>query len=93
MKKWLRPKAYHSVVLIMIMGLCSIGFAWLTYGLIKVAMANVEHLTMAGLMGVTDGGLVMLIFTGIKAAFALMFYLGFKGIEHELLIRWNGHSH
>jgi hypothetical protein len=37
--------------------------------------------------------LLQLAIIGIKSFIALLFYLGFKGIEHELLIRWNGRSH
>jgi uncharacterized membrane protein (Fun14 family) len=93
MSDWLRPKAYHSVVLILLMGACSVGFAWLSYGLIKVAMANVDFLTEYGLRAISEGGLLQLVIIGIKSFLALLFYLGFKGIEHELLIRWNGRSH
>jgi hypothetical protein len=93
MSKWLRPKAYPSVVLILLMGACSVGFAWLSYGLIKVAMANVDFLTEYGLRAISEGGLLQLLIIGIKSFVALLFYLGFKGIEHELLIRWNGRSH
>jgi hypothetical protein len=93
MSDWFRPKAYHSFVLYMVMGLCSIALAWLSLGLFAMAMANVDYLTMHGLMAIMDGGLLPLIWIGLKAALALVFYLGFKGIEHELLIRWNGHSH
>lgn len=93
MSKWLLPQSYHWVALIMVMGMCSIGLAWLSYGLVMSAMKNVEYLTMSGLMALMDGGLVTLVKNAIKAFFALLCYLGFKGIEHELLIRWNGHRH
>ncbi len=93
MSDWFRPKAYHAVVLLVFMGLCSVGFAWLSYGLIKVAMANVDFLTEHGTRAVSEGGLVQLMLIGLKSFAALLFYLGFKGIEHELLIRWNGRSH
>lgn len=93
MSDWLRPKGYHSFVLYMVMGMFSIALAWLSLGLFAMAMANVDYLTMHGLMAIMEGGLLPLVVTGVKAAFALLFYLGFKGIEHELLMRWNGHSH
>ena len=48
---------------------------------------------MHGLIAVMDGGLLPLVLIGFKAFVALLFYIAFKGIEHELLIRWNGHSH
>ncbi len=93
MSDWLRPKRYNSFVLFMVMGMFSIALAWLSLGLFAMAMKNIDYLTMHGLMSIMDGGLLQLALTGVKAAFALVFYLGFKGIEHELLIRWNGHSH
>ncbi|MFM2390270.1 MAG: hypothetical protein RLZZ437_1825 [Pseudomonadota bacterium] len=93
MSDWFRPKAYHSFVLFMLMGICSILLAWLSLGLFMQAVKNVDFLTMHGVMAIMEGGLLQLAIIAIKAAFALVFYLGFKGIEHELLIRWNGHSH
>ena len=92
MSDWLRPKAYPSLVLLLIMGVCSVGLAWLSFGLVKLAMANFDFLSEYGVLAVMEGGLVQLAVIGVKSLFALLFYLGFKGIEHELLIRWNGHS-
>jgi hypothetical protein len=93
MSDWLRPKAYHWLVLLVMMGICSVGLAWLSFGLFKIAMANFNLISEHGLVALMDGGLVQLAMIGVESIFALLFYLGFKGIEHELLIRWNGRSH
>ena len=92
MSNWFRPKGHHWIVLLMVMGMCSIALTLLSLDLVKMAIANVNFLTMHGLMAVMDGGLVPLVLIGFKAFVALLFYIAFKGIEHELLIRWNGHS-
>jgi hypothetical protein len=92
MKEWLRPARYHAVVLLFMMSLCSIGFAWLTYGLITVALANIGFLTEHGLMAVVEGGLLQFAQLSLQGFMALLCYLGFKGIEHELVYRWLAHN-
>jgi hypothetical protein len=91
--EWFRPARYHTIVLIFAMAICSVGFAWLTYGLVSIAMKNVNFLTMYGLMAAMEGGAVQLLEICLKGMIALLFYLGFKGIEHELTYRWLGRHH
>jgi hypothetical protein len=90
MKQWLRPARYHWFALLLMMALCSVGFAWLTYGLIALAMANVEFLVRHGLLAVMEGGFVQFVLICAKGLVALILYLGFKVIEHELTQRWRG---
>ncbi len=91
MSVWLRPSHYHWTALLLAMAVCSVGFAWLTYGLITVAMKNVSFLTMHGLMAAVEGGALQLVLICLKGFAALLFYIGFKGIEHELVYRWLSH--
>jgi hypothetical protein len=88
MRKWLLPSSYHAGALLAFLGLFSIGFAWLTFGLVKLAMINVDLLSKYGLMAAFDGGLLQALVLGVKGFAALLCYLGFKGIEHELVYRW-----
>ena len=91
--EWFRPARHHPLTLIVAMAICSVCFAWLTYGLISLAMTNVDHLTMAGFLASMDDGVVQLLLIALKGMVALLFYLGFKGIEHELTYRWLGRDH
>jgi hypothetical protein len=88
MRKWLIPSSYHAGVLLGILAMFSLGFAWLTFGLIALAMANYDVLSKYGLMAVADGGLLQTVVLAGKGFVALLCYLGFKGIEHELVSRW-----
>ena len=42
MSDWLRPKGHHWMVLVMVMGMCSIALTLLTLDLVKMAIANVN---------------------------------------------------
>ncbi len=90
MRHWLLVQSYHVVVLIAMIAACSVVFAWNSYGLIMVAMANFDFLTRWGLMAVMEGGLWQSLELALKSLVALFSYLGFKGIEHELIHRWRG---
>jgi hypothetical protein len=92
MRKWLLPSSYHAGILLVFLAVFSLGFAWLTFGLITLAMANYDVLSKYGLMAAADGGLVQTLVLGAKGLVALLCYLGFKGIEHELVRRWLGHQ-
>jgi uncharacterized membrane protein YjjP (DUF1212 family) len=89
--EWYRPARYPTLLLILAMAACSAGFAWLTYGLINLAMTNVAHLTMEGLLTAMSGDIMQLTIIAAKGLAAMLLYLGFKGIEHELTYRWLGH--
>lgn len=88
MRRWLMLQSYHVVALIVMISLCSAVFAWNTYGLVTLAMANFAFLTKWGVMAVMEGGLWQSLWLGGKALVALFSYLGFKGVEHELIHRW-----
>ncbi|MGQ0564858.1 MAG: hypothetical protein ACT4OK_07275 [Gemmobacter sp.] len=91
--RWYRPTRYPTLVLIAGMAVCSVGFAWLTYGLLAVAMANADFLTMHWLLAAREGGLVQLLVIVTKVLVALFCYIGFKGIEHQVIYRWLDRSH
>ena len=86
--RWFLPANYGVVPLILIISLLAVVLAWNSYGLLMVAMANVGYLQRSGLMGVVDGGLVQFVVICGKALISLFSYLGFKGIESELIRRW-----
>ena len=88
MARWLYLSSYHWLVLFAAMGICGAWLAWISFGLFNLAMANLAYLTSFGLMAAVDGGLLQAAGIGLKALLALVLYLGFKGIEHELVCRW-----
>lgn len=88
MGHWLRLSSYHWFVLLIAMAASAAVLAWLSFGLINLAMANVNFLTRHGLLAIREGGLWQLTAIGAKAGVALAAYLLFKAIETELIYRW-----
>lgn len=88
MRRWLFPSSYHSVILFVFMGVCAAVTAWVSFGLIVVAIANIELLKEHGMRAALDGGLVQLVEIAAQGAVALLAFLGFKGAEVELIRRW-----
>jgi len=88
MPRWLRPAAHHSLTLFVVMGALSIIFAWNTFDLVQMAMANVDRLEFGGLMAAVDGALMQTALLAARGMVSLLCYLGFKGIEDELTDRW-----
>jgi hypothetical protein len=86
--RWLLPESYPTIVLLCALGLTASLFAWLSVGLLSVAMANFSFLERHGLRAVTEGGLLQLAGIALKSVTALFLYLLFRGIETELLARW-----
>jgi hypothetical protein len=90
LRKWFDLSSYHWLVLFAAMAASGAFLAWMTVGLVEVAMANYDFLRTYGSMAVLDGGLVQLVLIGAKALVALVAYLSFKAIEVELVHRWRG---
>ncbi len=88
MKKWLYPASYPATALFLILGLFSVLLAWSSFGLLRLAMANFTFIQAYGSQAIYDGGLVQLLHIGFQALLALLSYLGFKGVETELVARW-----
>lgn len=89
--RWLRPKPYNSLVLLAFLAVLSVAFAWVTFDLVRLAMANTEFLRREGLMtAIMYGGHWQTLGVAAKGVVALFCYLGFKGIERELMTRWVG---
>jgi hypothetical protein len=88
MRRWLLLSEYHWAVLLILLAVCATLVAWISFGLINVAMSNAEFLARYGFLALREGGLLQLLEIGAKAAVALGGYLGFKAIETELIHRW-----
>lgn len=92
MSRWLSLSSYHWLVLFAVMGLSGALLTWISFGLFYLAMANFAYLTKFGLMAAVEGGLMQALEIGLKAVLALVLYLVFKAIEHELVYRWRAHK-
>ena len=91
-KKWLYPATYHAAALFGFLCVFSVILAWASFGLLRLAIANFTLLQDHGIQAIYDGGLVQLVQIGLQGFFALISYLGFKGIETELVARWRNHD-
>jgi hypothetical protein len=90
MRRWLLLSSYHWLVLFAALALTAGALAWMSFGLINVAMANVEFLKRHGLMAIREGGLRQAAEIGAQAMVVLLLYFVFKAIETELIHRWRG---
>lgn len=88
MRRWFVLSSYHWLVLLVVLALSAALVAWISFGLINVAMANFDFLKRHGLMAVREGGLWQAVQIGTRASVALLFYLLFKAVETELIQRW-----
>lgn len=74
--------------LFLTMAAAGAALAWLSFDLLRVAMANRDFIAEHGWMGLMDGGLAQAGVVVAQAALALLAYLVFKLAEVELLARW-----
>jgi hypothetical protein len=88
MRRWLLLSEYHWAALLVLLGLSATVAAWISFGLINLAMANYSFVTHYGLMALREGGLAQMLEIGAKAVAALAAYLVFKAVETELIHRW-----
>ena len=88
MRRWLILSDYHWTALVVVLGLSAALAAWISVGLINVAMANYDFVTHYGLMALRDGAFLQMLEIGGKAGLALGAYMVFKAVETELIYRW-----
>lgn len=88
-RRWLEIHAYHSLFLFVAMGVCAAAFAWSSYNLANLAIANFRFLRDYGWFAIMEGGLRQLLEIAAYGVLSLAFYLGFKACEHELVHRWS----
>lgn len=88
MPRWLRLSTYHWTALLFLLAASAALVAWISFGLINLAMSNVGFLSRHGLLALREGGLLQLIGIGARSAIVLAAYLLFKAIETELIHRW-----
>jgi hypothetical protein len=88
MRRWLLLSEYHWAVLLLLLGLCATVVAWISFGLINLAMANFDFVTRYGVLALREGGFLQMLEIGVKGAVVLAAYFLFKAVETELIYRW-----
>ena len=88
MPRWLKLSEYHWMVLLGLLGASAALVAWISFGLINLAMANFDFLARHGLLAAREGGSLQLLLIGAKACVVLAAYPLFKAVETELIHRW-----
>jgi hypothetical protein len=86
--RWFSLSRRHPVTLFLLAGAFAALFAWNSYNLFQMAMANVAFLRMYGWMAIMDGGIRQLLMLVAYGYLSLAFYMGFKACEVELVYRW-----
>lgn len=93
MSRWLYPSAYPALALFVLMGLSGALLAWMSFGLVALAMANLGFLREHGLLAIALGGAFQAAEILLRATVALLAYLVFRGAEIELFRRWLSGGH
>ena len=84
----LSPSRWPVSLLLILMATSALTVAWLSFGLISVAMANIDFLMTYRMMALLDGGLTQAALLTLRGALLLAAFLCFKVAESELVDRW-----
>ena len=93
MPSWFNLSSWHWAFVFVAFGLSATVLAWISFGLINLAMANFDFVSRHGLLALREGGLWQMIQIGAKALVAMVAYLFFKASEAELIFRWRKQDH
>ena len=88
MKRLFRLSGYPGLLVFVLAGLAAAVFAYSTYNLLSLSMANLSFLRDYGWQAITSGGLVQLLGILANGAVALACWLVFKACENELIDRY-----
>jgi hypothetical protein len=86
-ERWLSPSSWNSVVVFVAMGIFGGSFAWVSYNLVFLFMANFRFLSEHGLLALQYGGLRQAIELVGAGYLSIALYLCFKACEYELVGR------
>jgi predicted NAD/FAD-binding protein len=89
-QRWYHLSGRHWLTLLALLALAAIVLAWISFGLINLAMANAAFLARHGLLAIREGGLWQTVEIGGRAFLAMLAYLAFKALETEIIHRWRG---
>lgn len=89
LKRAFSVSQYHVVIVFIATGLFAIFFAYASYNLLHISMANLQFLHKFGWVAVEEGGLFQLLNILFNGCLALFFFLGFKLCEVDLIQRYH----
>ena len=92
MRKWLDLSRFPAVILFLAAGVCGGLFAWNSYNLLLLAMANYGFVQKFGRLALAEGALLQMLEIAVYGYVSLALYVGFKGCETELIERWRGRA-
>jgi hypothetical protein len=90
MRRWLILQTWHIATLFLGLGASAALFAWTTFNLYGVAMANFDLIRRYGAMALLDGGFRQFVEICFDGFVSLLLFLLFKGCETEIVRRWRG---
>jgi hypothetical protein len=88
MARFMGISRLHWLVVFVMAGVFAAAFAFSTYNLFHLSMANLDFLRQYGLLAIQEGALGQTIEIAAGGAVALFFFLGFKVCERELVTRY-----
>jgi hypothetical protein len=88
MKNWLVLQRWHIITLFLGLGVSAVLFAWTTFNLFGVAVANFNLIKQYGAMALFDGGFKQFAQICLDGFVSLLLFLMFKGCETEIVKRW-----
>lgn len=88
MRRWLGLSNYRSITLFLAAGVCGGLFAWNSYNLLVLAMANFRFVWLFGRLALLEGGLWQMLEIAGSGYASLILYICFKACEVELIDRW-----
>lgn len=79
MRRWLLLSEYHWTGLLALLGASAALMAWISFGLINLAMANYSFVARHGLLALREGVLLQGLEIAARAALALAAYMPVQG--------------
>jgi len=89
MKRFLKLPRYHWLFVFSLCGCFAIAFAFTSYNLFHLSMANINFIQTYGLLAVMEGAIYQSFEILVGSVFSLFCYLGFKICETELSMRYH----
>ncbi|MCB1502087.1 MAG: hypothetical protein KDK07_20260 [Bauldia sp.] len=88
--RWVNPSSWNSVIVFLAMGIFGGAFAWVSYNLVFLFMANFRFLSEHGVLALKYGGLRQVIELVGLGYLSIALFLWFKLCENELVARLRG---
>lgn len=89
MKRIFNLHLYHWLAVMFLSGVFFVAFAYLSYSLFHLSMANIDFLREHGAAAIMEGALLQLLEIFVRGCLALSCYLAFKVCETELTKRYH----